>query len=94
MKFATDGAQMNTVMRSVLQLLFYVCLSVPHLWQISPSLAQPILGDMDNEIRDARGRFDVQANADALTSLGANTYFYLIWHDKNCLLYTSPSPRD
>jgi hypothetical protein len=49
----------------------------------SAAIAQPMLGDMDNEVRDSAGRFDVQANADALTQLGANTYFYLVWHDKN-----------
>lgn len=73
---------MNTDMQKVIRTFLYLCLSVPHLWQIS-SVAQPMLGDMDNELRDASGHFDVQANADALTKLGANTYFYLIWHDKN-----------
>ncbi|HSI37258.1 MAG TPA: hypothetical protein VK986_26965 [Tepidisphaeraceae bacterium] len=44
---------------------------------------KPILGDYDSAIRTPEGRIDVQANVRALKQLGANTYFYLVWHSKH-----------
>ncbi len=42
----------------------------------------PILGDFDSEIRRPDGHIDIDANLRALKQLGANTYFYLIWHSE------------
>jgi len=44
---------------------------------------KPILGDYDSAIRTPEGRIDVEANIRALKRLGANTYFYLVWHSKH-----------
>src|SRR4051794_37969401 len=39
-----------------------------------------MLGDFAAEIRLPDGHMDAQANLAALKAMGANTYFYLIWH--------------
>ena len=84
MNGTTDKQRLTQMKNAKSGYLHYLCLSLFICGSFSPAaVAQPMLGDMDNEIRDANGRFDVQANADALTQLGANTYFYLVWHDKN-----------
>src|SRR5690349_7242607 len=43
---------------------------------------KPIIGDFAAEIRRADGHIDTPAMIDALKAMGANTYFYLIWHSK------------
>ena len=44
---------------------------------------KPVIGDYAAEIRTPDGRMDIPANIAALKKLGANTYFYLIWHSKH-----------
>jgi hypothetical protein len=46
-------------------------------------MAVPIIGDYDAELRTADGRFDIEGNLAALRRMGANTYFYLVWHNPN-----------
>jgi hypothetical protein len=41
---------------------------------------RPIVGDFAAEFRRPDGHMDVDANIRALRAMGANTYFYLIWH--------------
>jgi opacity protein-like surface antigen len=43
-------------------------------------LPKVVLGDYDAELRGADGRVDIPLMIQRLTDLGANTYFWLIWH--------------
>lgn len=60
------------------------------LWQARGALAaaeaprvplpRAVLGDYDSELRGPDGRVDVDATLGRLKALGANTYFWLVWH--------------
>ncbi len=47
------------------------------------ALAAPTIGTMSGEIRSPDGRIHVQRTIDALTRLGVNTYYYLIYGDEH-----------
>lgn len=71
-------------MREIIRrMAILACVSVVGLWSTGAEKRpafEPVLGDFDAEIRLPDGHIDVQANIDALKAMGANTYFYLIWH--------------
>src|SRR4051794_6535557 len=41
---------------------------------------KPVLGDFAAEIRRPDGHIDTPAMIQALKTMSANTYFYLVWH--------------
>ena len=55
-------------------LSFMACLAAP------AAARPPVLGDFAAEIRREDGHIDAEATVESLKKLGANTYFYLIWH--------------
>src|SRR5439155_18934467 len=45
------------------------------------TFSAPTLGTMSGEVRDSAQRIDIDRTIDALSQLGVNTYYYLIWQN-------------